>query len=669
MKYPHIFTPLDLGFTTLKNRVIMGSMHTGLEEDMFGLNRMATFYRERAKGDVALIVTGGISPNDSGRVSALAAKLDSELMANLHKPVTKAVHDEGGKICMQILHTGRYGYHGNIVAPSEIQAPITPFKPKAMTEEVIEQTITDYVNCAKLAKSAGYDGVEIMGSEGYLINQFLAPRTNKRTDNWGGSVENRMRFAKDIVERTRKEVGEEFIIIFRLSLIDLVEEGSIWEDVITTAKALEKAGVTIFNSGIGWHEARIPTIGSMVPSGTFTSFTEKIKKEINIPIITTNRINHPQQIEDILKGNSADMVSMARPFLADPNIVAKSKQDKAEEINTCIACNQACLDHIFETKTASCVVNPMAANETKYKIEAAQNIKSIAVVGSGPAGLSAALTLAERGHNVSLYEKNKKLGGQFNLAGAVPGKEVYLETIRYYETMLRKHNVTVLKNSEFNTSEAKSKNFDEIIISTGVTPRKIDFEIKNEDKVLYYNNVLTKQKEVGEKVVIIGSGGIAVDTALFLLKKEDETVDDFKQNWGIDKDVSNPGGLKQPNRTKKEREITILHRSSGKLGKNLGKTTAWIHRAELKHLNVKVISGVKYKEINNEGIIFIKNDTEQKIDADHIVVCAGQSPNTTLSEKLIENNFKVHIIGGSKKSKELNAKVAILDGFELGLKL
>lgn len=667
MKYPNIFTPLDLGFTTLKNRVLMGSMHTGLEEDMFGLNRMAAFYKRRAQGDVGLMVTGGIAPNDEGKISPIATKLDNTITSNLHKKVTEAVHEEGGKICLQILHTGRYGYHGNIVAPSAIQAPINTFKPREMAEADIKRTINDFANCAALAQDAGYDGVEIMGSEGYLINQFLSPRTNKRQDDWGGSIENRTRFAKEIIRSVREKVGTQFIIIYRLSLLDLVTDGCVWEDVLYTAKELEKENVTLFNSGIGWHEARIPTIGSMVPSGTFIDYTKKLKEEVSIPVIATNRINHPAQIEQILKEGAADMISMARPFLADPDIVLKSKEDRENEINTCIACNQACLDHIFEGKTASCVVNPMACNETKYKVEVAQKVKKVGVVGSGPAGLSSALTLAQRGHEVVLYEKDSILGGQFNLAKKIPGKEVYGETIRYFEQMLSKHNVTIKLNKAFELGDVEKDQLEELVLSSGVLPREVDFPILDETKVMRYDDVLSGRKIPGKKVVIIGSGGIAVDTALFLMKDRKESVEQFKEDWGIEKELNNPGGLTKPAPKVSNREVTILYRSSGKLGKYLGRTTAWIHRAELKNMGAKTISDVQYTRIDEEGIHFEKDRKAQQIPVDHVVVCAGQVPNNELD--LPHLKIKYHVIGGAKFAQQLDAKRAILEGFEIACKV
>ncbi len=668
-EYPLTFSSLDLGFTKLKNRIIMGSMHTGLEEDMFGLSKMAAFYQRRAKGGVGLIVTGGISPNKEGKASPLAATLEREDQIVQHKLVTQAVHQYDTKICLQILHTGRYGYHNEIVSASDLQAPITPFKPKAMSEQDIQRTIDDFVNCAYLAQKAGYDGVEIMGSEGYLINQFLSPRTNKRKDAWGGTIENRTKFAQEIVSKTREKVGPHFIIIYRISLIDLVEEGNNWEDVITTAKILEKSGVTIFNSGIGWHEARIPTIASMVPSGAYAGYSKKLKDVVSLPVVTTNRFNHPQQVEVSLKNQEADLVSMARPFLADPDLVQKSFDNKADYINTCIACNQACLDHIFEAKHASCIVNPMAARETKYKIEPTLSPQKIAVVGSGPAGLSAAKTLAERGHLVSIYEKASTLGGQFNLAKVIPGKDVYAQTIRYFKTCFESLKVKIVLDTAF--SIEKAIDYDQIIVATGVHPNALDLQIEESSILTNYGEVLSGKVELKDNIVVIGGGGIALDTSLYIAKHpaKEEHTDDYQKYWGIDPEVKQAGGLITPEHPKPKRKITILKRSPGKMAKNLGKTTAWIHRIELKKLGIDLLSEVTYKKISKQGVQIIHNGQEQLIEAEQVVVCAGQHANNELYGQLKQAQHKVHIIGGAKNAKGIDAKRAILEGFELALSL
>ncbi len=662
--YSKIFQPLDLGFTSLKNRIIMGSMHTGLEEDMFGLSKLAAFYEQRAKGGVGLIVTGGISPNDQGKVMPLAAKLDNEQTAQQHKLVTDTVHKYDCKICMQILHTGRYSYQANLVAPSAIQAPINKFTPKEMSEQDIDQTIQDFVKCAVLAQKAGYDGVEIMGSEGYLINQFLTKRTNQRTDQWGGEIDNRTRFAKQIITKVREAVGEKFIIIYRISLLDLVEGGNSWQDIEFTAKTLEKAGVTIFNSGIGWHEARIPTIASMVPSGVFAQTTKKLKNIVNTPVVTSNRFNHPDQIQEVLGQEQADLISMARPFLADPEIVNKIKSDQSEIINTCIGCNQACLDHIFDAKHASCIVNPIAGRETKYTISKTNKPQKVAVVGSGPAGLSSALTLSQRGHHVELFEQSNEIGGQFNLAKQIPGKEDYGQTIRYFKNMLELQGVSTHLNQAFNKELAN--NFDHIVLACGVKPRTLDIEISDDSKVVHYNDVLSKNVAIKENVVIIGGGGIAIDTALFASKFDQE--EDYAKYWGIDLDVNQAGGLTLSDVHKPKRNITILKRSAGKMAKGLGKTTVWIHRLELKKQGIDVISEVEYQKIDSKGIHFKHAAKNKCIQADQIIVCAGQVENNTLVKEL-EDHSNVHIIGGAKLAKAIDAKRAILEGFELSLNI
>ncbi len=664
--YQNIFTPLDLGFTKLENRIVMGSMHTGLEEDFFGLTKLAAFYRERAKGKVGLIITGGVSPNIAGRVSPFAAMLTDEAGVQKHKLVTTAVHEEGGKICLQILHTGRYGYHPNNVSASAIQSPITPFKPKELSHEEILQTIQDFANCALLAKNAGYDGIEIMGSEGYLINQFMVPRTNKRTDEWGGPIENRVKFATEILKETRKKVGNDFIIVFRLSLIDLVEDGNTWEEIAYCAKEVEKAGASILNSGIGWHEARIPTIGSMVPEGVFIQLTEKIKKEVKIPVIATNRINHLKKAEEVVSNKVADLVSMARPFLADAFLVLKAKENKTNSINTCIACNQACLDHIFESKTASCMVNPRAARETEFTSTLTAKKKKIAVSGAGLAGMAFAVTAAERGHEVVLFEANTQIGGQFNIAAKIPGKEVYAETIRYYQNRLDEFKVEIRLNTAFNQEILKNEPFDEIVVSSGIIPRKIDFAVEAPEKLLYYNEIYNVDLK-GKKLAVLGSGGIGMDSALYLAK-QNLGEENFYDYWGIDLTVTNRGGLKEPMVKEAHSSISILQRGTGKLGKNLGKTTAWIHRLELEKCGVNVISQVQYKKLDQQGLHFSVNGVDQCLSVDYVIVCIGQESNQALYHELKGNSqAKVHVIGGAKLSDKIDGKRAIEEGYKLGL--
>lgn len=664
-KYLKIFEPLDLGFTQIRNRVIMGSMHTGLEEYLNGYPRMAAFYEERAKGGVGLIITGGIAPNLEGKISPFSAGLMDEEMAKMHQQVTKSVHQHGAKICLQILHTGRYGYHPNIVAPSDIQAPISPFKPRAMSEVDIHQTIKDFVRCAQLARMAGYDGVEIMGSEGYLINQFMSAKTNKRKDEWGGGIENRVQFAKQIILETKKALGNDFILIFRISLIDLVEEGNTWDEVLFVARELESAGVHIFNSGIGWHESRIPTIASMVPSGAYVDLTASLKSNVKIPVVATNRINNPEHAERILREEKADLISMARPFLADPYILQKAREGKEPLINTCIACNQACLDHIFENKPATCLVNPLAARETLFHVTTTEKIKKIAVIGGGVAGLSFAKTVAERGHQVTLFEQGNALGGQFKLASKIPGKEVYQETIRYFASYLEKLEVDVRLNTSASWSALLEEGkYDEIVLSQGILPRKIDFEVHCPEKLMYYDEVLKGDKVPGYKVAIIGSGGIAVDTALFLLRSSKEET--YVKTWGIDMSVKQAGGLTAATNVDAERKITILQRGTGKLGKNLGKTTAWIHRIELEKHGLQVLSQVNYKKLDAQGLHVDQNGQDLCIEVDHVVVCAGQESAENIHGKIPSN---VHVIGGQKDASMLDAKRAIEEGFLLGLKM
>lgn len=671
-KYPNLLKPLDLGFTTLKNRVLMGSMHTGLEEEKDGFERMAAFYAKRAQGGVGLIVTGGVAPNRCGWVSPFASKLTTNSEANKHKIITEAVHAEGGKIALQILHAGRYAFHPLAVAPSRIKSPISPFKPWALPSFMVSMTANDYARCAFLAQKAGYDGVEIMGSEGYLINQFIVAATNKRKDKWGGSYENRIRFPLEIIRRVRKRVGPNFIIIFRLSLMDLVENGSSWEEVVMLAQKVEEAGATIINSGIGWHESRVPTIATMVPRGTFTFATHKLRDVVSIPVITTNRINTPEVAENILASGDADMVSMARPFLADSHFVDKAQNGLSNEINTCIGCNQACLDHVFVRKIASCLVNPQACHETELVYKKSPRTKKIAVVGAGPAGLSCAITAAECGHQVTLFDKDSMIGGQFNMAKRIPGKEEFHETLRYFTSKIVKHNVRLRLRTNVTANDLLLGSFDEIVIATGILPRKIDIPGIDNPKVLSYIDVLKDMKPVGRRVAIIGAGGIGFDTAEYLLndpnKKHDSQT--FMQEWCIDSTLSHRGGiLPKVIDDVPIREIYLCQRTPGKLGQNLGKTTGWIHRASLKKHHVKNIVGISYDKISDQGLHYTKDGEQKVLEVDNIIICAGQNSYNELAHVLEERGVKSHLIGGALIAKELDAKFAIDQGTRLALSL
>lgn len=671
--YPHLLKPLDLGFTTLKNRVLMGSMHVGLEEAPQGYERMAAFYAERAKGDVGLIVTGGISPNDAGLTFAHASKLDSIAEAEKHKVITQAVHDAGGKIAMQILHTGRYSYQPEIVAPSAIQAPINPIKPKALSSAEVQQTIDDFANCAKLAQYAGYDGVEIMGSEGYLINEFIAARTNHRDDEWGGSYENCIRFPIEIVKRTRDLVGENFIIIYRLSMLDLVEGGSSLEEVIQLAKAIEKAGATIINTGIGWHEARIPTIATKVPRAAFTWVTEKLKGQVSVPLITSNRINTPEMAEHVLASGHADMVSMARPMLADPEFVLKASEGRSDEINTCIGCNQACLDHIFSMKIATCLVNPRACYETELIFKEANAVKNIAVIGAGPAGLSFAVYAASRGHKVKVFDASNQIGGQFNIAKTIPGKEEFYETLRYFKRQIElQPNIELVLNHTATYEELSQADYDDIVVATGVTPRQLQFEGIDHPKVLSYIQVLKERVPVGKRVAIIGAGGIGFDTAEYLTHQGDSgslNPEKFYAEWGIDTSYAHVGGLKPAELEKSEREIYLLQRKSASVGAGLGKTTGWIHRTGLKHRDVKMIAGASYDKVDDQGLHITVDGQSRVLEVDNVVICAGQESYTAMFDQLKADGKNVHLIGGAKEAGELDAKRAIRQGAELAATL
>ncbi len=670
--YPHLLAPLALGFTQLKNRVLMGSMHTGLEEVKGGYDKMAAYFAERAKGGVGLIVTGGIAPNRAGWIAPFSSRLSNKAHAEKHKVVTKAVHDEGGKICLQILHAGRYAYHPFAVAPTSMKATISPFKPRALSERGVENTIKDFVNTAVLSKEAGYDGVEIMGSEGYLINQFIAKKTNKRTDKWGGSYENRIQFPLEIVRRTREAVGDNFIIIYRLSMLDLVPDGSTWEEVVQLAKEIEKAGATIINTGIGWHEARVPTIATMVPRGGFSWVTKKMMGEVNIPLITTNRINTPELAENILADGHADMVSMARPFLADADFVNKTMDNKAETINTCIACNQACLDHVFKNTRATCLVNPRACYETELNYLPTQSAKKLAVVGAGPAGLTFATIAAERGHEVHLFDSAAEIGGQLNLAKQVPGKEEFHETLRYFNSRIEITGVNLHLNTKFDTSSLEQNDYDEVIVATGILPRKVEIEGIDHKKVCSYIDILTGKVEAGDKVAIIGAGGIGFDVAEFLTHEGESTALNtaaFMEEWGVDMNHKTVGGLKEMVTPPSSRQVWMMQRSKGKLGARLGKTTGWIHRSALVKKKVTMLNTVSYERIDDQGLHISVRGQSKILDADTIVVCAGQISHSELQSTLDQAGAKTHLIGGAFEAREIDAKRAIRQAAELAAKV
>ncbi|MEA2119987.1 NADPH-dependent 2,4-dienoyl-CoA reductase [Halovibrio sp. HP20-50] len=667
--YPHLFRPLTIGHLTLPNRVLMGSMHTNLEEAPNGFERLAAFYAERAAQGVSLIVTGGIAPNEEGAVFQGAHALVNDSQLPAHRLVVDAVHAEGGHLCMQILHAGRYAYSPDLIAPSAIQAPINPFMPRALASDEVEQQITDYVRCASLAQQAGYDGVEIMGSEGYLINQFICRRTNQRDDEWGGAFENRMRFAVEIVRRVRAAVGERFVIIFRLSMIDLVEEGSTWEEVVTLGQAIEAAGANVINTGIGWHEARVPTIVTSVPRAAFTEVTRRIKSALSIPLITTNRINMPEVAERVLAAGHADMVSMARPFLADPAWVRKAEEGLTQEINTCIACNQACLDHTFAGKLTSCLVNPRACHETELVIEPAKTPKRVAVVGGGPAGLATAVTAASRGHQVVLFERRSELGGQFNYARKIPGKEEFNETLRYYRVMLEKYTVEVRLNTTATVETLAD--FDEVVMATGVQPRELSLPGHDHDKVLSYAEAIESPERVGRKVAVIGAGGIGFDVSELLAHQGHPALDiaNWCDEWGVDLAVGERGGLKAPTPPVVPREIVMLQRKTSKPGKYLGKTTGWVHRASLKQRGVKTLTGCEYLKIDDEGLHIRRDGVDQILAVDSVVVCAGQESVRDLLAQLERARAAVHIIGGADEASELDAKRAIEQGTRLAASL
>lgn len=672
-KYPHLLAPLDLGFTTLRNRVIMGSMHLGLEEAPNGFERLAAFYARRAEGGIGLIITGGIAPNTDGVTFRGGAVLSTPEQARQHQVMTSAVHAAGGKIALQILHTGRYSYQDRPVAPSPLQAPINPVKPHEMTNSEILQTIDDFANCARMAQLAGYDGVEIMGSEGYLINEFIAARTNQRQDGWGGSFEQRCRFVLEILRRVRQAVGKEFIIIYRLSMLDLVEGGSTFDEVVQLARAVEAAGVNLINTGIGWHEARIPTIATRVPRAAFSWVTARLKKQVKIPLIATNRINTPEVAEYILAHHQADLVSMARPLLADPDFVLKAEQQRSDEINTCIACNQACLDHIFSHQLASCLVNPQAGRETELVVEPAAEPKRIAVVGAGPAGCTFALYAANRGHQVTLFEADQQIGGQFNLAKTVPGKEEFYETLRYFRRQIELHErIELHLSTPASFEQLNSDEFDHVVIATGVVPRQLDVEGIDHPKVLSYLDVLRHGAPVGEKVAIIGAGGIGFDMAEFLLDEGERPSlqpEIFFRQWGIDRQYEHAGGLMPAEQPSARRQIYLMQRKATAVGANLGKTTGWIHRANLKQHQVQMINGVDYQRIDDAGLHLLVNGQPQLLAVDHVIVCAGQEPNPVLYTELKQSGKSVFVIGGALEAGELDAKRAIRQGAELAVRL
>ncbi|MCB5227573.1 NADPH-dependent 2,4-dienoyl-CoA reductase [Alishewanella sp. 16-MA] len=668
MAYQHLLAPLDLGFTQLKNRVIMGSMHTGLEEEKNGFEKLAAFYEERAKGGVGLIITGGISPNFRGNLVPFGSQLSFWWQVAKHKPVTAAVQKHGAKICLQLLHAGRYGYHPFNVAPSNIKSPITPFKPSELSDRQIRGTIKDFAHAASLAKKAGYDGVEIMGSEGYLINQFICQRTNHRTDAWGGSFENRSRFALETVRAVREKCGADFIIIYRLSMLDLVEDGNTFDEVVALGQGVAAAGATLINTGIGWHEARIPTITTRVPRAAFTWITERVRQQLSVPVIATNRINDPGVAEDILVKGQADLICMARPFLADADFVNKAAADQADEINTCIACNQACLDHVFQQKRASCLVNPRACYETELNFNPASKRKKLAVIGAGPAGLAFSVYAAQRGHEVHLFDKASEIGGQFNYAKQIPGKEEFHETLRYFAKMLKVHAVTLHLNEQQTAASILAEQFDEVILATGIVPRDIGLAGQDHPKVLSYLDVLRDHKAVGQNVAIIGAGGIGFDVAEFLLEKHSLTLqpDAWLADWGVDKTYQSRGALLSSQApAKAERKVYLLQRKASKVGGGLGKTSGWAHRASLQKKGVEMMAGVNYLRVDDAGLWISLNDKERCLAVDNVVICAGQVPLRALQAELQAAGQQVHLIGGADVAAELDAKRAIRQGAEL----
>ena len=672
--YPHLLAPLDLGFTRLRNRVLMGSMHTGLEDRAKHFPRLAAYFRERAAGGVGLMVTGGMAPTLRGWLAPLASSMVSPHQVPRHRQVTAAVHEEGGKICMQILHAGRYGYHPFVVSASDRKSPISPFRPRRLSGRGVEREIRGFVRAARLARDAGYDGVEVMGSEGYLINQFTTPHVNDRDDPWGGDTERRYRIAVEIVERVRETVGPDFIIIYRLSMLDLLPDGNRWDEIVAQARAVEAAGATIINTGIGWHEARIPTIATMVPRGAFTFVTARLRPEVGLPLVTTNRINTPEVAEATLAAGEADLVSMARPLLADPEFVNKAARGEPERINTCIACNQACLDHTFKNRVASCLVNPRACFETELVYEPATRRKRIAVVGAGPAGLACATVAAERGHEVCLFDAAEAVGGQFNMARRIPGKEEFNETLRYFRQRIEDTGVRLVLGARADATALGD--FDEIVLATGVHPRVPDIPGLDHPRVLTYLEVLRDGAKVGDSVAIIGAGGIGFDVAEFLAHDPDAPSpsldrEAFARDWGIDLSLHSRGGVEGvgPRPFPAARRITLLQRKDSKPGKGLGKTTGWIHRMNLKRRGIEALSGVRYLRVDDEGLHIEVDGTTRVLPVDHVVVCAGQVPNRDLAAELDEAGLPSHLIGGAYEARELDAKHAIRQGSELAASL
>ena len=665
--YPNLMQPLDLGFTTLRNRVLMGSMHTGLEDKTSDFPALAEYFRERAAGGVALMVTGGFSPNMEGWLYPRASKLSSKREIERHIQVTNAVHSEGGKIALQLLHAGRYSYHPLSVSASRVKSPINPFKPRALSEWGIKRQIKAYARAAKYAKEAGYDGVEIMASEGYFLNQFTCRRTNQRDDQWGGSVENRCRLPIEVVKAVREAAGEDFIIIYRLSMIDLVEGGNTWDEVVYQGKAVEAAGATIINTGIGWHEARVPTIVTSVPRGAFVKVTERMKAELNIPVITTNRINDPQVGEDIIAGGQADMVSMARPLLADAHFVNKAAEGRADEINTCIACNQACLDHTFQLKRASCLVNPRACHELELKFEPTTKTKKLAVVGAGPAGMAFATEAARRGHTVTLFDSASEIGGQFNMAKKIPGKEEFFHTMRYFGKQIELTGVDLRLNTRVTAQDLLDGGYDEIIMATGVSPRVPTIDGIDHDKVVIYKDLLSNDRKLGKTVAVIGAGGIGFDVSEYLVQETSPTLDTeaWLEEWGVDLSVSTPGGLVEKKPEPPARTVYLLQRKDEKLGKRLGKTSGWVHRASLIDKQVQMIGNVSYERIDDDGLHLTVGDEPKTLQVDHVVVCTGQEPLRELQADLETGGATVHLIGGADVAAELDAKRAIKQASEL----
>ncbi len=668
--FPHLLQPLDLGFTQLKNRVLMGSMHTGLEDRAKDFPKLAAYFAERARGGVGLIVTGGINPNWEGWFYPFASKLTAHREVARHRMVTDAVHAEGGKICMQVLHAGRYSYHPLSVSSSRVKSPINPFTPRALSERGIQRQIDAFVRATVLAKEAGYDGVEIMGSEGYFINQFTCRRVNRRTDRWGGSIENRTRLPVSILERVRKAVGKDFIIIYRLSMLDLVDGGNTWDEVVYQGKAVEAAGATLINSGIGWHEARVPTIVTSVPRAAFSFVVERFRKEVQIPVVASNRINRPEVAEDLLAKGVCDMVSMARPFLADPEFVKKASEGRADEINTCIACNQACLDHTFTRQRSTCLVNPRACYETELVLLPTKRKKRIAVVGAGPAGLAFATEAQKRGHDVTLFEQSKNLGGQFNMAKRIPGKEEFEETLRYFGRQIELAGVTVRLETRADVASLKDEDFDEVVLATGIAPRTPKIPGIEHKKVLSYIDVLLHGKAVGKRVAIIGAGGIGFDVAEFLAHQgESPTLnkEQWLREWGVDSTYKTAGAVEniQKQTTPSPRELFLLQRKEETLGKRLGKSTGWVHRASLKDKGVVMMGGVQYDRIDDQGLHITVGETSQVLDVDNVVICAGQDPLRELEAGLREASIPVHLIGGANVASELDAKRAISEATRL----